>query len=116
MKTDYVQPNMCVAPSTRRIVPSLITAARAILCLAALICPATLRAQQASGGDELIELRQALRALEARIDALEKQRAGVATNTTAGGPSAAALDSAVPANHMAPLSSVAALPITSGQE
>ena len=61
-----------------------LTAVRVVLSLAALISPATLHAQQnPSGDDELTQLRQALHALEARIDALEKQHtAAPATNSS----------------------------------
>jgi len=66
--------------------------ARVALCLAGLISPTVLRAQQATGDDELTQLRQAVRALEARIDALEKQRTQASSAAPAGGGPSAASD------------------------
>jgi len=66
--------------------------ARVALCLAGLISPTVLRAQQATGDDELTQLRQAVRALEARIDALEKQRTPASSAAPAGGGPSAASD------------------------
>jgi hypothetical protein len=61
----------------------------AAICLIAILAPALLHAQQATGSDELADLRKQLQAIAARIDALEKQRNDAAANQTQhGGPSA----------------------------
>ena len=62
---------------------------RAAACLAALLSPDLARAQQATDGDDLADLRKQLQAIAARIDALEKQRGDAASNHAQhGGPAA----------------------------
>jgi len=64
--------------------------------------PTILRAQQASDGDDIAELRKQLQAIAARIDALEKQRTDAAANQTQHGGPSASLEPAATASAVAP--------------
>ena len=76
-------------PGTSRSRARIFATMRGALCVAALLSPALLHAQQTNGGDELGELRKQLQAIADRIDALEKQRSDAAgDHTQHGGPSA----------------------------